>query len=153
MPESMPESTKKSSNTVLWVIGGLAAIVVFGFLLITVPALFLIARSEPRIEAVNVTPGSVNKSAQAVALPTPRVIVATPEGGVDYETAVFANIYEQVNPSLVNVTVLGTVQPSLSEGFTLEEWTRTTSWSSAPVGLRVGCRRPYRHQQPCGRRS
>ncbi len=30
----------------------------------------------------------------------------------------FANIYEQVNPSVVNVTVLGTVQSSLSEGFT-----------------------------------
>ena len=118
MPESMPESTNKSSNTVLWVIGGLAAFVVFGFLLLTVPALFLIARSEPRIEAVNVTPGSVNTSVQAVALPTPRVIVATPEGGVDYETAVFANIYEQVNPSVVNVTVLGTVQSNLSDEFT-----------------------------------
>ena len=42
------------------------------------------------------------------AIPTPRplVIVAAPEGGVDYENAVFANLYDQVNPSVVNVTLL-----------------------------------------------
>src|SRR5690606_24386835 len=37
------------------------------------------------------------------AEPAPIVVVATPEGGVDYESAVLMNIYEQVNPSVVNV--------------------------------------------------
>jgi 2-alkenal reductase len=38
--------------------------------------------------------------------PTPVTIIAPPEGGVDYATAVLSNIYNQVNPSVVNVTVL-----------------------------------------------
>ena len=64
------------------------------------------------------TPGSVN-IAQAVALPTPR-IVATPEGGMDYETAVFANIYEQVNPCRQR-DGMGTCSLAVG-GFTPEEW-------------------------------
>lgn len=41
---------------------------------------------------------------QAAATPEPLVIVATPEGGIDYESAVLMNIYRQVNPSVVNIT-------------------------------------------------
>ncbi len=44
---------------------------------------------------------------RAVATPVPVVVVATPEGGVDYESAVLMNIYSTVNPSVVNITGLG----------------------------------------------
>ena len=50
-------------------------------------------------------------SSQSVALPAvpptplPQIIVATPESGIDYETAVLMNIYAQVNPSVVNVQI------------------------------------------------
>lgn len=42
---------------------------------------------------------------KVAAAPTPAVIIATPDGG-DYETTVLQNIYAQVNPSVVNITVL-----------------------------------------------
>ena len=51
---------------------------------------------------------AMNRSLVTLAA-TPVVVIATPEGGVDYETAVLTNIYDQVNPSVVNVTVLGDV--------------------------------------------
>ncbi|MCB0063861.1 MAG: trypsin-like peptidase domain-containing protein, partial [Caldilineaceae bacterium] len=39
-----------------------------------------------------------------VATPVPPVVIATPAGGVDYESAVLMNIYQQVNSSVVNIT-------------------------------------------------
>lgn len=42
---------------------------------------------------------------KVAAAPTPAVIIATPDGG-DYESAVLKNIYTQVNPSVVNITIL-----------------------------------------------
>ncbi len=45
------------------------------------------------------------------ALPAPRpLVVVAPEDGVDYENAVFANLYTQVNPSVVNVTSLSSLE-------------------------------------------
>ena len=41
----------------------------------------------------------------ALSTPLPQIIVATPESGIDYETAVLMNIYAQVNPSVVNVQI------------------------------------------------
>lgn len=46
--------------------------------------------------------------AAMAATPVPLVVVATPDGGVDYESAVLMNIYRQVNPSVVNITSLST---------------------------------------------
>lgn len=73
-------------------------------------------------EAVHAIPGDTNLSAllsdansQPIAqlaqvnLPTatPRaqVIVQPPPEGIDYETAVFMNVYEQVNPSVVHMSI------------------------------------------------
>ncbi|MBK8046625.1 MAG: trypsin-like peptidase domain-containing protein [Anaerolineales bacterium] len=39
--------------------------------------------------------------------PVAQVVVQPPPEGVDYETAVLRNLYAQVNPSVVNVSVLG----------------------------------------------
>lgn len=99
--------TKAGSNrTLLWVLGGALLFVLFGCMLVTVPAMWLTTRSEVT-QSSSVSPGTVRAVNEPVTLPEPRVVVATPEGGVDYETAVLAGIYEQVNPSVVNVTVLG----------------------------------------------
>jgi 2-alkenal reductase len=77
----------------------------FGCSLATLGAgAWLIARPSARVAA---TPRPVQVvEARANAQPTPITIIATPEGGVDYETAVLSNIYNLVNPSVVNVTVL-----------------------------------------------
>ena len=37
--------------------------------------------------------------------PRPQVVVQPPPDGIDYESAVLRNIYEQVGPSVVNITV------------------------------------------------
>jgi 2-alkenal reductase len=46
-------------------------------------------------------------SVAAVSQPTPRpqVVVQPPPDGIDYESAVLRNVYEQVSPSVVNITV------------------------------------------------
>jgi 2-alkenal reductase len=102
---------KQRNRRMWWMIGGIAVVVIFGCLsTFTVGALalrwFVI---EPTLVSEASTPRVVEvvaPRAPALALPTPPVIIATPEGGVDYETAVLENIYAQVNPSVVNVTVL-----------------------------------------------
>ncbi len=113
----MTQSTNKSNRTALWVIGGLVAFVMVGFLLLSVPLMWFFARAEPQVERREVSPGAELPAAQAVVIPPPRVVIATPEGGVDYETAALTNIYEQVNPSVVNVTVLNTGRTTAQEGF------------------------------------
>lgn len=52
--------------------------------------------------------GTTVRTVQVAATPKPLIVVATPEGGVDYESAVLMNIYRQVNPSVVNITALST---------------------------------------------
>jgi 2-alkenal reductase len=50
---------------------------------------------------------TIARPAQILPTPTPRplTVVQPPPGGVDYETAVLTNIYEQVNPSVVNISI------------------------------------------------
>ena len=103
----MAEANSRTNRNILWALGGVALFVVFGCMLAAVPAMWLTTRSDSRAETSSVSPGAVRTVNETVTLPQPRVVVATPEGGVDYETAVLAAIYEQVNPSVVNVTVLG----------------------------------------------
>lgn len=45
--------------------------------------------------------------AAATATAVPLMVVATPAGGVDYESAVLMNVYSTVNPSVVNITGFG----------------------------------------------
>lgn len=45
--------------------------------------------------------------AAVTATAEPLMVVATPAGGVDYESAVLMNIYSTVNPSVVNITGFG----------------------------------------------
>ena len=52
----------------------------------------------------NIRTSNISQARVAMATPVPLIIVATPEGGIDYESAVLINIYRQVNPSVVNIT-------------------------------------------------
>jgi serine protease Do len=103
----MAEVKTGTNRNILWVAGGVVLFVIFGCLTVFVPAMWLTTRSDSSVETVTVSPGTVRTVVEPVALPQQRVVIATPEGGADYATAVLVNIYEQVNPSVVNVTVLG----------------------------------------------
>ena len=110
MEESVPsvatEPAAKKSNTNSWVLAGILLLALFGCIFAAVPALWFAMRDEAAPVPVAVNPGNVDTLNKPVTLPKPKVVIATPEGGVDYETAVLANIYDQVNESVVNVTVL-----------------------------------------------
>lgn len=96
------------NNGLIWLIGGVLVLLIFGCSL-TVAASYLAVRqnSGPQPRAAEVRP--VTGAGEVVLRPTPPPVIriATPEAGVDYESAVYANLYNQVNPSVVNVTVLG----------------------------------------------
>jgi 2-alkenal reductase len=47
--------------------------------------------------------------------PVPQVVIQPPAEGIDYESAVLRNLYEQVNPSVVNVASLSS-HPPVEEG-------------------------------------
>jgi 2-alkenal reductase len=81
----------------------------FGCIVLTAVGVFLIGGRSLRQSAANVRPAPARQPiVQQAAAPTPKapVVVATPEGGFDYESTVLMNIYAQVNPSVVNVTHL-----------------------------------------------
>jgi 2-alkenal reductase len=97
---------KRRSLTIWWIAGAVVLLLFFGCLLVAGAGAWLMARPTSRV-ASNPRPVDVVQSRAVVnEQPTPITIIATPEGGVDYETAVLTNIYNQVNPSVVNVTVL-----------------------------------------------
>ncbi len=106
MSEQMTEQSKKGSNRTLWI--GLGAIGLFAALglcmALLVVGLFLAGGQDE----TPTSPAAVPATRVPVSTPAPAAAppVALPAQGTDYETAVLMNIYEQVNPSVVNVTVL-----------------------------------------------
>ncbi len=108
-PENLQrtEAAPKSNKTIFWVLGGVLLFVLFGCAVTFIPATFLYVLRDSSPVTQSVQPGEAKKTdATTVVLPSPRVVVATPEGGIDYQTAVLNSIYNQVNPSVVNVSVL-----------------------------------------------
>ena len=103
---STSASGSTTNKTILWVIGGALVFVLFGCVLVAAPAIWLSTRNDTTVQAPAVLPGTVQAVNEPVVLPQPKTLIATPEGGADYETAVLSHIYAQVNPSVVNVTVL-----------------------------------------------
>ncbi len=101
---------RRSGHGVFWIIGGVLGLMLFGCSL-TVVASLLVVRQGSTAQIDNGLPrresAAVDRPASLRATPHPVVLVATPEAGIDYESAALANIYTQVNPSVVNVTVLG----------------------------------------------
>ncbi len=106
---------KRPSNTVWWIVGAVLLLLLLSCGLIAGAGVWLLARPTERV-ASTPRPVEVVEARSAVAAqPAPITIIATPEGGVDYETAVLTNIYNQVNPSVVNVTVLNTSRNAIPE--------------------------------------
>ncbi len=95
----------KSRRATIWLVGGVLVFLFFGCLIMSIPALWLATRDNSPPQTGSVSPGTVQTAPKPVTLPSTHVVIATPEGGIDYETAVLASIYHQVNPSVVNVSI------------------------------------------------
>lgn len=113
----MIDANQKSGNTIAWVGGAIAVVLLFGCMLFFVAGALLLRDSSSRTSSVGRGTVARVENQRPAVLPSPRplVVVAPPEEGVDYETAALINIYEQVNPSVVNITVLGTPASLLPE--------------------------------------
>jgi S1-C subfamily serine protease len=107
---------KRPANKIWWIVGALLLLLfLFGCVLVAGAGAWLIARPT---SSVTSTPRAVQVVEARTAVnerPTPITIIATPEGGVDYETAVLTNIYNQVNLSVVNVTVLSSSRNAIPD--------------------------------------
>ncbi len=92
------------------VAAGAAFVLIVGALTVYAAGLFV---AQPARAVRTAAAGSADRNqtiairAQAVATATPRVqvVIQPPADGVDYETAVLTNIYEQVNDSVVNISI------------------------------------------------
>lgn len=105
----MYETQPPSNKGAWWILGGVLALLLFACVAVAGVGFFLIT-GRSSIKSANLRPVPANQPlSAALAVPTlpPPVAVATPAGGVDYESSVLMNIYDQVNPSVVNVTHFG----------------------------------------------
>lgn len=106
MLETQPQTNK---NT-WWIIGGVLALLLFGCITVAGVGIFLLTGraggSNANLRLAPVSQTGRNIAAAAPTVPAP-VVVATPAGGVDYESSVLMNIYAQVNPAVVNITHFG----------------------------------------------
>ncbi len=115
----MLEVQPKPKNNVLWLLGGALLLLLFGCMVLAGVGYYLLrvgssdraSQVEGTLRPVQVAKSSAKNVLTSTGTPTPSplVIIATPEGGMDYESAILINIYQQVNPSVVNVTVLGSL--------------------------------------------
>lgn len=97
-------------------VGGLLAVLLLGSCMVVTAGAFVVSSLAPGRTASRSVAGYQNTAAPAVqATPRARVVVQPPPEGVDYETAVLRNIYQQVNPSVVNIAVLA-AHPLLEDG-------------------------------------
>lgn len=107
---------KRPSNAVWWIVGAVVLLVLFSCAAVTIGVgAFFMAAPTSRTSSAPRPVEVVEARTERSVVPTPITIIATPEGGVDYETAVLSNIYNQVNPSVVNVTVLSTGRNAIPE--------------------------------------
>lgn len=116
------DSNRSSNNALLWAAGGALAIFLFGVmaaLLVGVIMFSSISRRSSTDAPATVSQAVISRPPAAAAVQLPaRVVIATPEGGVDYENAALAAVYQQVNPSVVNISVLGDPHTLLPDGAT-----------------------------------
>jgi 2-alkenal reductase len=105
-PPDPPSSRSRSTLFVILalgvvLLGSCFLIAAGGFVLFGVNGVSGVARVATAAER------SVSVAAAPRQQPTPRpqTIVQPPPEGIDYESAVLRNVYEQVNPSVVNITV------------------------------------------------
>lgn len=98
----MYESNRRSSSGLLWlgVVAVLSLIFVGCMTIFTASVMFAPSRTVARE-----TDAALSQVQLPTPTPRPQIVIAPPDG-LDYESAVFMNIYEQVNPSVVNISVL-----------------------------------------------
>jgi len=90
-----------------YLLAGAAFVLFMGFLTVEATGALFTADARLDREAGNTRNRTISRPLQtlATATPRPQIVVQPPAEGVDYETAVLVNIYEQVNPSVVNISV------------------------------------------------
>ena len=107
---------KRPSRRIWWIAGSVVLLMLFSCAaIVMVAGAFFIVQPSSSTVATPRAVQVVEARSSVEALPTPITVIATPEGGVDYETAVLRAIYNQVNPSVVNVTVLSSSSSLLPE--------------------------------------
>jgi 2-alkenal reductase len=106
---------KRRSSVIWWIAGAVLLLFLFSCTMVAGVGAWLMARPSSRVVATPRPVAVVESRASVNAQPTPITVIATPEGGVDYETAVLTRIYSQVNPSVVNVTVLSLGRNAIPE--------------------------------------
>ena len=116
------DSNHSSNKILLWVAAGVLGLFMFSVmavLIVSVIAFSITGRSAakaaPSTASISTAQIPVRRP-QTVVQPTPRVIIATPEAGMDYENAALAEVYRQVNPAVVNISVLGDPHALLQDG-------------------------------------
>jgi 2-alkenal reductase len=114
------DSNRSSNNVLLWAAGGVLTLFLFGVMAALLVGVIMFSSMNRRASAsapVTAAPQTaINRPvAAAVQLP-PRAVIATPEGGIDYENAALAEVYRQVNPSVVNISVFGDPHALLPDG-------------------------------------
>jgi 2-alkenal reductase len=110
------EPNRRPNRSLLWVVLAVALFLVLGCAVtFAAGAYYFVGQARTVAPTPRPVAQTVATRPPAVVASAPAVVVATPEGGTDYETAVLANIYAQVNPSVVNVTVLGRGQGIIPE--------------------------------------
>ncbi len=105
----MVQPTQRSGAWLLWVVGAAILLLLMGCVITFAAGLWFFAGpgSDPQRNVPHPAVQEIVATREPVlAVPTPPVVIATPANGVDYETAVLENIYTEVNPAVVNVTVL-----------------------------------------------
>ncbi len=107
-PAYSGEPKRKSPRNAFLFVGG-ALVLILGLCAVSLFAGVMLMRGSTAFSMTRprASTGNIASRAATQATPKPVVIVAPPENGVDYETAVLINIYEQVNPSVVSIIVLG----------------------------------------------
>ncbi|MFN8488659.1 MAG: trypsin-like peptidase domain-containing protein [Caldilineaceae bacterium] len=103
----MIEPKPRSSHGIVWIATGVITLLFFSCIFSLVGIFLFITPSRTVTSRNSQVPSTTTVAARTLVLPTPQpvVIIATPTGG-DYESAALMNIYTQVNPSVINVTVL-----------------------------------------------
>jgi S1-C subfamily serine protease len=135
---------RSRNRSALFVILAVSVVLLGSCFLITVGGFVLFGFNGVSQGVVRAGSAAANQSVSAVSVaaqqqPTPRAqtIVQPPPEGIDYESAVLRNIYEQVNPSVVNITVnfehpaLTGSDEDLPEGFEITSSGSGFVWDTA----------------------
>jgi len=93
----------RRSNAPLFLIGGAALLVFVG--LCAIVTFGVVGMMQPSTVRSAETDNQFVRAVTVQPTPRPQIIVQTPPDGVDYESAVLRNVYEQNNRAVVNITV------------------------------------------------